>query len=669
MDSEIVDAVTGWESTSFSGGYDGLHGLADREFSGAVTQGTVWAFMLNGRLIGVEDGSVEAFADADGTAYEAPDQALPLLYAMRGRGEQQAQYYTNKKSISEADATLSSGNFTGYIELSENVLSGDYYTVYYGGKSMSVAFVGNSRKLLTDEEAFERADDEVGIYTVYAADLEVIEIPEPAAGGSEDAPEPSTDSSDGSTDSTGASTDTADKPVGDSVDDSADGSTDESASGSSTRDGQGSVRSVTPTPKARPGSDTSSGRTATRSRSETSSTNGDGGAPTASAARSAGTATGSTDQRADDDVFSDEAQWRNAKTIPSLDPSGDDDRETATSAGSRSAVKARPRGAESSSSLSRKQLKKRLARAEQVMEAAEEKHETLREERDAAIAERDAAREELEGVRQQLSEAEAEVERLRERLESGGGTDQQPTGSRSMSTTEALQGTNLLVRYASKGETTLEDVISGAASQAELRENIRIEPHTTFDGAQVSVDGTPFETFLEGRIELAFVRWLAEEFIFDIQQTGNQTDLNGIYEAIPAINRAELRGTVSLGTDEEGDPIETTFDLVVRDKRDEPLFVADFNESNQPVGGGMVDSLVRDGSEIIERNESFAAAFAVTTSYYKGEALDAAADATGGSLLSASRGKSFVYISRKRGFHLCLVERLGDTFDLHVPEL
>ena len=177
MDSEIVDAVTEWESTPFSGGYEGLHGLADREFSGAVTQGTAWAFMLNGRLIGIEDGSISSFDGADGTAYEAPADALPLLYAMQGTGKKQAQYYTNEKSISEADATLSSGSFTGYIELSENVLSGDYYTVYYGGKSMSVAFVGNSRQLLTDEEAFERADDEVGIYTVYAADLEVIDIP------------------------------------------------------------------------------------------------------------------------------------------------------------------------------------------------------------------------------------------------------------------------------------------------------------------------------------------------------------------------------------------------------------------------------------------------------------------------------------------------------------
>jgi len=670
MDSEIVDAVTEWESTPFSGGYEGLHGLADREFSGAVTQGTAWAFMLNGRLIGLEDGSISSFDEADGTAYEAPADALPLLYAMQGNGEKQAQYYTNEKSISEADATLSSGSFTGYIELSENVLSGDYYTVYYGGKSMSVAFVGNSRQLLTDEEAFERADDEVGIYTVYAADLEVIDIPEPAGA----ADEVSTGSDSRSTDQSASETeaDTAD--------------TDDTAE---------TVDSVTPTPSDRETSSTSetpsstaNSGTGSSERSDTGTadteestpakptstteTNGGSGlTESTSAAGSAAASASKTDGAANDDAFSAEAEWRNAKTIPSLDPSSDPDEKTASqSAAQRPASKATQQQSAAGKKLSRKQLQQRLKRAEKVMQKAEEQHEQLADERDSAIAERDAAREELESVRAQLSEAEAEVDRLQEQLESGGPTADVSgmSGGRSMSTTEALEGTNLLVRYASKGDATLEDALSGAATQEEVRGNLRIDPHTTFESEGVSVDGTPFDAFLEDRIELAFTRWLVEEFLFDIQQTGNQTDLKGLYEAIPAINRAEIRGSVSLDTDDE-ESVDAEFDLVVRDKRDQPLFVADFNESNQPVGGAMVNSLVRDGSEIIQRKESFAGAFAVTTSYYKGEALDAAADATGGGLLSASRGKSFVYISRKQGFHLCLIERLGDTFDLHVPEL
>jgi len=367
-------------------------------------------------------------------------------------------------------------------------------------------------------------------------------------------------------------------------------------------------------------------------------------------------------------VFSDEAAWRNTKTIPSLDPS-DDDKQADNS----SSHQSRPQNTRKSNTkaASRQQLRKRLKRAEQIMQKAETQHEQLVEERDAAVAERDEARQELKTVKRKLSKAKAEIERLESQLESGstGRTKATSTAGQTLSTDEALAGTNLLVRYASKGDGTLEDAISDAASQDDIIANLRIDPHTTFEREDVTVDGQPFETFLEGRIELAFVRWLTEELLFEIQQTDNQTDLRGIYETLPAINRAELQGTVSLGTDEEGDELTATFDLVVRDKRDRPLFIADFNESKQPVGNGMINSLVRDGSELVQRTESFVGAFAVTTSYYEGTALDAAADATGGGLLSASRGKSFVYISRKQGFHLCLVEQLGETFDLHVPEL
>jgi len=696
MDREIVDTVTGWESAPFSGGYEGLRGLADREFSGAVTAGAAWGFMLNGRLIAIREGSLSAFETADGTAYEAPDPALPLLYAMYGRGEKQAEYYSNEKPISDADATLSSGSFTGYIELSENVLSGDYYTVYYGGQSMSAAFVGNSRRLLTGDEAFERADDEVGIYTVYAADLDVIDIPE-ADDAEDDEPtadEPIDEKADQpSPDHSVTADPTAGQP---SADDPTDASEPTDADGS-TGESSGASDSVTPTPagstaggrptegdsaeaanrSAAAGSESSASEptadpptesgasTPPRSESETVA-NGTGGSQAATA--------GAAAADSGDDVFSSEAEWRNTKTIPSLDPSSDSEADRSEST-TRSGSAGRQQSA-SGSQLSRAQLKKRLKRAEKVMDKAEEKHESLIEERDAAIAERDAAREELESVREELSAARAEVDRLEAKLQSAdtgsggsaaGGSD--AAAGRSMSTTEALDGTNLLVRYASKGEATLEDAAAGEATQADVRSNVRIEPHTTFDSEGVSVDGTPFEAFLDDRIELAFVRWLVEEFLFDIQETGNRNDLSGIYETIPAINRAELRGNVELGTDEEGDTLSAAFDLVVRDKRDEPLFVAEFNESKQPVGGGMIESLVRDGSEIVGRTDSFAAAFGVTTSYYKGAALDAAANATGGGFLSASRGKSFVYISRKQGFHLCLVERLGDTFDLHVPEL
>lgn len=178
MDSRTQERVEQWDSRPFSGGYDGLSDLADDEFSGAVTVGHTWLFMLNGRIVGIVDGEIEDFDGASGTIYQAPHPSLPLLSAMEEQGgETRAKYYTNETPLQEVDRTLQDGSFTGYIELSENVLSGDYYAVYYGGRRMAAAYIGSAERLLTGDEAFERADDEVGIYEVIDIDLDVTDVP------------------------------------------------------------------------------------------------------------------------------------------------------------------------------------------------------------------------------------------------------------------------------------------------------------------------------------------------------------------------------------------------------------------------------------------------------------------------------------------------------------
>jgi len=206
MDARTVVDVDGWESRPFGGGYAGLHDLADREFTGCVVAGDSYLFMTRGRVVGVfdytdpsggdpslEPADVDRFEDAEGTAYAAPHDALALLYAMGAAdGETRGRYYTNNTPLEEVDRTLTEGGFTGYLELSENVLSGDYYLVYHGGRRRSVAFVGQSRRLKTDEEAFDLAADEVGIYEVTAVPLSPVEIPgSPPDGAVPDAgPEP-----------------------------------------------------------------------------------------------------------------------------------------------------------------------------------------------------------------------------------------------------------------------------------------------------------------------------------------------------------------------------------------------------------------------------------------------------------------------------------------------
>jgi len=179
MHARTVEQVRTWDSRPFAGGLGGLSDLAETGHTGAVVAADTWLFMLNGRVVGVFEGSLADF-EASGTVYGAPHDSLPLLFAMQERdGRTRAKYFTEDTPLAEADKTLSDANFTGYVELSENVLSGDYYLVYYGGTRRSAAFIGESERLETGEEAFERAADEVGLYEVMDVSMTITEIPEP----------------------------------------------------------------------------------------------------------------------------------------------------------------------------------------------------------------------------------------------------------------------------------------------------------------------------------------------------------------------------------------------------------------------------------------------------------------------------------------------------------
>ena len=127
MHSRTTSRVTEWDSRPFGPDGDDLPTLVEMEFSGAVSVADAWLFMLNGRGIGIFGGSVDDIAGAAGTVYESPDPALPLLFTMwESGGERRAEYYSEKTAIAEVDETLQSSSFTGYLELSENVISGDY---------------------------------------------------------------------------------------------------------------------------------------------------------------------------------------------------------------------------------------------------------------------------------------------------------------------------------------------------------------------------------------------------------------------------------------------------------------------------------------------------------------------------------------------------------------
>jgi len=764
MDAERRAEITGWDAREFSDGFAGLGRLVDRGFSGAVTNGTGWLFVFEGRVVGTADADLDAFADASGTVYEAPAAVLPVLFAMQERGgEPRAQYYTNDTPLSEADRKLTQGGFTGYVELSENVLSGDYYVTYTAGESMAAAYVGNSRRLETGDEAFELADDEVGIYTVYEVDLDVQEIPAAEASGGATTAGGDTAGEDTAVESE------ADEPVEDETDEEgpvrdatpgdeaadAGAETATAAVDSESSDGETVDREETPRPGARddggedgetppspgeragepiesePAADTVERENAERAdesaeadaateRAATSETSDPSDAPDAADEPEPG----SEGDHPSDDVFSEEEQWREQKSIPALDPSeasdppGDRSRGEAESdaagrppreaserrrsgsagrsgaAGSaaangderspeprsterdrsdRSAVSQRASGA---SAGEREPVDERVEQLQAELKAAKEKRESLEAERDSLAVDRDEIAAERDELSTEVDRLESELSTLREerdRLESelSAARDRLPESDRTISPAEARSGTNLFVRYESKGGATLEDAHDGTVDRDALRENLRIEHHTSFETEGLAVDGRPYEEFLEDTIEYGFTRWLVEDLPFEVSGTGNQSVLRDLYDAIPEIDRAEIGGSVSIAITENGEETreQRSFDLVLRDRMGNPLFVADLNDSRDPTAEGTLESLVENGRDIAGSNEPFAAAFAVTESFFEPGALETASDAVGGGLFSRSKRASFVKLSRKRGYHLCLVEARDGGFHMTVPDL
>ncbi|WP_435153218.1 DUF7527 domain-containing protein [Haladaptatus sp. DFWS20] len=655
MDARTVEQITDWDSRPFYGGFDALRDLADAEFSGAVKAGGAWLFMLNGRVVGVYDGELADFGDSDGTVFEAPHPSLPLLFSMQKHGgKTQAKYYTNDTPLAEATDTLASKNFTGYVELSENVLSGDYYVVYHSGRSMSVAYVGESEKLLTGDEAFERANDEVGIYEVVAADVDIIDIPEPETP-SEPEPTPTPVEETGETADWTQEASEVSQPTpsaGQSANAEPQSASSAPSEGQPTQSSQParSAQASEPTPSGTTASEAPpSQRPASETEQETEPT-----------PRQPQSSTSESETEDTPVTFSDEQQWRETTTIPSLDPdksSSTKSRETGVKQrrNTRQPPQRQPksRGARDGSTRS-KELEAELAARAEKIEALQTKLKSTEVERDELRKERNRLQSELESLR-------AELETVQQNSPGA-------TAERQITPQQALSETNLFVRYGSKGKGTLADAAAGDTDRETVETNLKLEHHTQFDVEGVAVDGQEYETFLHESMEYQFVSWLVVDLLYEILETGHQRGLKDLFDAIQQIDRAELHGNLTAET-EEGEEGEVSFDVILRDRMGNPLVVANINDSRDPATGEMLGSLVDASSDVATANNELSAAFQVTKSFFEPAALETTEDATSGGLLTREKRESFVKLSRKRGYHLCLVESRNGEFHLTVPEL
>ncbi|ELY99935.1 hypothetical protein C482_09213 [Natrialba chahannaoensis JCM 10990] len=318
------------------------------------------------------------------------------------------------------------------------------------------------------------------------------------------------------------------------------------------------------------------------------------------------------------------------------------------------------------------QYTRRIEELEQKHNALAEKARELKSERDELRAENQQLTSTVDSLRTQISELESELEQAR-----AGGSAQSGSGSSAgfddethLSPTEALSGTNLFVRYDSKSQPTLETAHDGAADRNEVASNLRLEHHTEFEADSVAVDGQPYEAYLEDTIEFTFVDWLTEMVLYEIRDTGNADALADLYDAIPRIDRAELGATISLADDDTEDvPDEVTFDVVAFDKMGNPLILATLNDSREPASQELLEELEVAASAVKANYPDLAAAVAVTSSYFEPGALEVTEEATSSGFLSRGSKLSYVNLSRKSGYHLCLVESRSEGFHMNVPEL
>ncbi|ADJ15060.1 DUF7527 domain-containing protein [Halalkalicoccus jeotgali] len=616
MQPRTETCVAGWEPRSAATGYAGLGALAESEFSGAIAASGATLFMLNGRAIGLFGGSIEEFRAAPLTAHSAPHPALPLLLSMRERGgETRATYYTDETPIESTQETLESSGFTGYVELSENVLSGDYFVVYHRGRSMSVGFVGSTDRLLTDEDAASRLADEVGIYTVEAVDVDEIPIPDATA-------------------DTGTATDLdessgTDATDGDPAPDEPNDARTEARAVEEETDSERDPPEANRTDSAEPTAPTESELNA-----DSDHPVADVGAP--SEPTDASERWGSVIEEPVEDRIAAERQWRETTRIPSLDP--------ARSALATTEAEATPP-------------------AETAPEPGEE---LLSQALDALESER-KAREDAERTITRLREEVEDLERRLAAQENAPSTDsgsesETPSG-RELDPRTALSGTNLFVRYASKGAATLEDAHAGEIDRETLAENLRLERRTEFEAADVTVDGDPFEGFLTNRLEHRFAEWLVGELPFELAATGHANSLGALYDALPAIDRIEFDGVI------ETEAGSWRFDVICRDRMGEALVVLDCDATRAATTADRVAALVEEATDAKTAATDLAGAMVLTTSYFDPEALSTAEEATRSGLLGGDSRESYVTISRRTGYHLCLIETHDGTFHLTVPEL
>ncbi|MDZ7730779.1 MAG: hypothetical protein U5K37_07460 [Natrialbaceae archaeon] len=83
----------------------------------------------------------------------------------------------------------------------------------------------------------------------------------------------------------------------------------------------------------------------------------------------------------------------------------------------------------------------------------------------------------------------------------------------------------------------------------------------------------------------------------------------------------------------------------------------------------MLESLEGAASAVAANRPELGCAFLVTASFFEPGALEVTEEATSGGFLSRDSKLSYANVTRKNGYHICLVEGREDGFHVTVPDL
>ncbi|PNW65640.1 UNVERIFIED_CONTAM: hypothetical protein BEN50_21820 [Euhalothece sp. KZN 001] len=648
MEVPVEETIDLWEDRPVETGPAGLMQLQTEEFDGLVEDGSgLRAFYVRGRVVHLEGGSVDELAEGSLTASRADNAGVAMLAAMRTLApEARARYYTHKTPLNAVDDTLRSGGFTGYVCLAEQVVSGAYFLVYHNGKRMPVAYVGAALRTVTGQDAYELAVDEVGIYEVFPTEVEVRRVDADAA---------PTD--------VGPATATAESPQIDLQLDMTDASGAPQAGASDAM--AGAERSSAP-------ADVSSSTAPSAQTTPETAVDGSG-TPDGALEQSS---TETPVEQADPPEASIEQSSTDAPVEQPGSTYGPQDsqppsvqrpvNEAVTShlQGRLMALEERRRELE----RERNELMREVARVETTVEEREARITEITAEYESRIDEQadtiDAQQRQIEALQTEVATLEETVTQQQARLDGEDIAETQELTARA-----AFEQTNLFIRYRNKAGPSLRDFRMQNAAISKVRENLAVEYHTHFDAPTTTIEGESFEEYLHGATEYQFIHWVTGDLLALIEATGNRGAMGPLFEAVTAIDRVELYGTVSASVAGEEEPISRPFDIIARNQVGDPLLVADVNTTPTATTRAMTESMTEKLADLAPAIADIAAGFYVTESFYDPGALQVIADQISGGIIPRTNKRSYVRLGRGRGFHLCLTERRGEQFYLNVPDL